>query len=272
MTEKTLKNLKTGFYGWLKTHESSESFQNCDVDIMLKNAGINVESIYEIGDPQIVRLYASELIMKRPLCAEVEFTSYKKCIECLLAYAEYLDNPEEISSQPETHPEVITKDNREHKKSAVDENSKMGVSLTVAYYLSRVDKKALQELGYKTFSSAFRDLAEKLDQKPATIKNMRDEFDPYFDNGRRGWYQRELRFSRRDIFEINKNLTDDELTVKVKGMLAEFAKSDTDEDTSSSNDPDFKHIDPSSDNVTLKIHTSNYKSIKYNNNKKKKYD
>ena len=271
MIEKTddrQENLKTGFDGWLKTLESNERYRDCNVDTVLRNIGINVESIYEIEDPQNIRLYASELVMKRPLCAEVKFTSYSRCIDHLLAYAEYLDHPEKITLEPETRLEATVANGRKRKESATDENSKLGISLTVAYYLSRVNKKALQELGYRSFNDAFKDLAEKLDQKPATIKNMRDEFDPYFDNGRRGWYQRELRASRKDIFEINKDLTDEELTIKVKNMLTGYMKDRPAESYGSIDISESEHKNSVGDRVKLKIDPSNYKSIKYSNKQK----
>ena len=52
----------------------------------------------------------------------------------------------------------------------------------VIFHYNRVNNKGLKLLGYKSFTEAFSDFAAILDQKPATIKNMRDEFDPYFDN------------------------------------------------------------------------------------------
>lgn len=64
------------------------------------------------------------------------------------------------------------------------------------------DKNALKELGYDKFTAAFEELGKKLQQKPSTVKNMRDEFDPYFDNGRKGWYQKPLSGSHKEIFEI----------------------------------------------------------------------
>lgn len=40
---------------------------------------------------------------------------------------------------------------------------------------------------------------------------MRDEFDPYFNNPRVGWYQRGLRASRKEVFELLKDYSDDEV-------------------------------------------------------------
>lgn len=71
-------------------------------------------------------------------------------------------------------------------------------------------KIAVSELGYSSFSNAFNEIGEALCEKPSNIKNMRDEFDPYFNNPRAGWYQRGLRASRREVFELLKDYSDDD--------------------------------------------------------------
>ncbi len=91
--------------------------------------------------------------------------------------------------------------------------------LIVSYYLSRCNYAAVKSLGYKSFTEAFAGIAKIIGENPNNIKNMRDEFDPYFDNGRRGWYQRELRGSRQEIFDEMANLSDEELERKVKKIL-----------------------------------------------------
>lgn len=100
---------------------------------------------------------------------------------------------------------------------ATDDIKRSG--LIVSYYLSRCDRKAVESLGYRTFAEAFKGIAAMLGENPNNIKNMRDEFDPYFDNGRRGWYQRELRGSRQEVFDELSALTDEQLEKKVKSIL-----------------------------------------------------
>ena len=75
------------------------------------------------------------------------------------------------------------------------QRTKKQAGLIVSYYLSRCDMKAVRALGYKNFTEAFKKIGDILNENPNNIKNMRDEFDPYFDNGRAGWYQRPLRAS-----------------------------------------------------------------------------
>ena len=94
------------------------------------------------------------------------------------------------------------------------EMDKKRKGLIVAYYLSRCNMNAVLSLGYKSFREAFQGIGDILNENPNNIKNMRDEFDPYFDNGRRGWYQRELRASRKEIFDEFANYSNQDLEKK----------------------------------------------------------
>lgn len=96
---------------------------------------------------------------------------------------------------------------------------KKQIGLIISYFLSRCDKKAVKALGYKNFNEAFQKLGDIINENPNNIKNMRDEFDPYFDNGQRGWYQRKLRLSRKKVFDGLKSYSDEELEIIVKKLL-----------------------------------------------------
>jgi hypothetical protein len=98
-------------------------------------------------------------------------------------------------------------------------NSKKRIGLIVSYYLSRCDKKAVKALGYSNFTDAFNGIGDLINENPNNIKNMRDEFDPYFDNGRKGWYQRTLRASRQEVYDELARYTDEELEQLVKKLL-----------------------------------------------------
>ncbi len=148
--------------------------------------GIVVESIFSLNNAEIARLYASDLVLKRSLCKEMDFQKYKAAIDLLIYYAEFLES----SITEEEVPSVYQKD-------------KAKDSLIIAYAISRLNTTALDVMGYKSFSEAFKALGKLLEQKPTTIKNMRDEYDPYFDNGRAGWYQRELSQSRTVICRLS---------------------------------------------------------------------
>ncbi|MFH6992083.1 DUF3883 domain-containing protein [Flavobacterium sp. FlaQc-48] len=64
----------------------------------------------------------------------------------------------------------------------------------VAYYLSRFDKEAVENLGYKSDKEAWNKVGEALNVKPNYIKFRRDEFDvvhPF----RLGWHKRPMTLS-----------------------------------------------------------------------------
>jgi len=65
-------------------------------------------------------------------------------------------------------------------------------AIILSYYLSRFNDEAVKNLGYKTWKDAFEDLSQKLQINKHTIKNWRDEFDP-FHGHRAGWHQRQPR-------------------------------------------------------------------------------
>jgi hypothetical protein len=60
-------------------------------------------------------------------------------------------------------------------------------------YLSKYDAAGYKKLGFESFVEAFNVVGYSLGQKPASIKNYRDEFDPHFPNRRQGWHKRPTR-------------------------------------------------------------------------------
>jgi hypothetical protein len=52
-------------------------------------------------------------------------------------------------------------------------------------FLSKFDAEGLNSLGFSSFSEAFNVLALCQNSSPASLKNYRDEFDPYFSNPRK---------------------------------------------------------------------------------------
>jgi len=69
-------------------------------------------------------------------------------------------------------------------------------ALIVGYAMSRLDNLFLDTLGYQTWVDAFDSTSSLFSMPPASIKNIRDEFDPFHDNGRMGWHKRPLRQNR----------------------------------------------------------------------------
>ena len=73
------------------------------------------------------------------------------------------------------------------------------LAMIVAFYLSKFGAEGLDRLGFSTYKQAFEEVGRSLNVKPNSVKNWRDEFDPYYDNQRKGWYQRGIRPSRQKI-------------------------------------------------------------------------
>lgn len=92
-------------------------------------------------------------------------------------------------------------------------------ALVFAYYLSKFDLLALSELGFKTWNEAYEYSSSIWDIKSATIKNMRDEFDPIMDNPRAGWYQKPMSRSRVLIHEQYADIPLDSFTLIIKNIL-----------------------------------------------------
>jgi hypothetical protein len=81
----------------------------------------------------------------------------------------------------------------------MDKKTELG--LTVAFYISKFDKVAYAQLPFGGVTATHKEVGTRLDIKPTSIQNMRDEFDPINDNPRKGWHQRHLTPTRREIVE-----------------------------------------------------------------------
>lgn len=109
-------------------------------------------------------------------------------------------------------------------------------AILIGLYLSKFDEEALTKLGFEGFNQAFNTLGYSIGIKPASIKNYRDEFDPYFPNQRKGWHKRALRdYCKRFLDEFGnwglKNFTDliEGFVIKdyaIEKFVAEIEKKD----------------------------------------------
>lgn len=99
----------------------------------------------------------------------------------------------------------------------------------IAYYLSKFDKEALSQLGYKTDKEAFHDIAKSLGLLPNYIKFRRDEFDVVHPH-RKGWHKRPMTPSIINTTNALKDL--DELTLRniVLDILLKGTDSDISDD------------------------------------------
>lgn len=92
--------------------------------------------------------------------------------------------------------------------------------LTCVYYLARCDKNALKQLNFKTAEEAFDYIGTRFGKKSNTVKNHRDNFDPFFP-WRKGWWQRDLSAESQVILDKYKNASDDDVLKIVKQILNE---------------------------------------------------
>lgn len=94
------------------------------------------------------------------------------------------------------------------------------LAMIVAFYLSKFGESGLHRLGFQSYRQAFDDVGNYLGVKPNSVKNWRDEFDPYYDNSRKGWYQRKLRPSRRQVMLAFDELSEDALCAVVRDIIS----------------------------------------------------
>lgn len=66
-------------------------------------------------------------------------------------------------------------------------------AILIGLYLSKFDQEGLYALGFEGFIQAYNTLGYSIGFKPASLKNYRDEFDPYFPNTRKGRHKRVIR-------------------------------------------------------------------------------
>ncbi len=86
-------------------------------------------------------------------------------------------------------------------------------------YHSKFDSLGLKRLGFDSFVEAFNVIGYALGSRPASVKNYRDEFDPFFANKRKGWHKRPTRDYCREIYEKYKGLDLAEFTGLVKSFF-----------------------------------------------------
>ncbi|MDD3323812.1 MAG: hypothetical protein PHN38_01635 [Sulfurospirillaceae bacterium] len=89
-------------------------------------------------------------------------------------------------------------------------------AILAGLYLSKFDVEGLKFLGFENFTEAFNIIGLALAIKPASIKNYRDEFDPFFPNLRKGRHKREIRQYCKNIYDVfhTLNLIDFSLLLK----------------------------------------------------------
>jgi hypothetical protein len=94
-------------------------------------------------------------------------------------------------------------------------------AILIGLYLSKFDEDALHELGFDGINQAFNALGYSIGVKPASIKNYRDEFDPYFPNSRKGWHKRTLRDYCKKFLDDFSELNFKDFSELIKSFIIE---------------------------------------------------
>jgi len=92
-------------------------------------------------------------------------------------------------------------------------------AILIGLYLSKFDDEGLKEFGFSGIIEAFNILGYSIGVKPASIKNYRDEFDPYFPNKRKGWHKRTLRDYCKKFFDDFSSLNFYDFTELIKSFV-----------------------------------------------------
>jgi hypothetical protein len=86
-------------------------------------------------------------------------------------------------------------------------------------YLAKYDSAGVRRLGFRSFAEAYNVIGYALGSQPASIKNYRDEFDPFFPNQRKGWHKRPIRAYCLKVFEEYKSLDVELFTGLIKSFV-----------------------------------------------------
>ena len=76
----------------------------------------------------------------------------------------------------------------------------------VAFYLSKYNDRALNRLGFRTYTNAFEECGRLLAVKSNYVKFRRDEFDPIF-SWRKGWRNRPISKRVASIYAVLEYIT-----------------------------------------------------------------
>ncbi|MGO8669986.1 MAG: DUF3883 domain-containing protein [Capsulimonadaceae bacterium] len=90
----------------------------------------------------------------------------------------------------------------------------------IGYAMSRLDAKYLSIRGHTSWTHAYSEAEAVLRVKASSFKQLRDEFDPFQPNGRKGWHGRPIRPGRARVVADLSEISDDALEELVSRILA----------------------------------------------------
>jgi len=112
----------------------------------------------------------------------------------------------------------LIKDNVEIATGKVEHARLDTQALVIGYAMSRLDHAYLVARHCSTWGQAYDQAAQALTRPAQTFKNLRDEFDPFHTNSRRGW-QRPIRLDRQKVLEELQDVSEDALLELVDRIL-----------------------------------------------------
>jgi len=92
-------------------------------------------------------------------------------------------------------------------------------AVVIGYAMSRLNDTYLKARDCSTWRQAFTQAAEALSIQPASLKNLRDEFDPFHPNSRQGWHKRDLRPNRQRVLYDLREVSNDALLELIANIL-----------------------------------------------------
>ncbi len=104
-------------------------------------------------------------------------------------------------------------------KAAEKSLGKREKQILCGLFLSKYDREGLRFLGFNSFVEAFNTLGYGLGAQPASIKNYRDEMDPYLSVKRKGWHQRPIRSHCMRMLEDYQDMGLEDMGRLVKRLL-----------------------------------------------------
>jgi len=92
-------------------------------------------------------------------------------------------------------------------------------AIVIGYAMSRLDTVYLESFGYSTWKDAFEDASRSLGESPSNFKYLRDEFDPFHMNPRKGFRRRNIRPTRQAVLSDMRDVSDEALVALVRSLL-----------------------------------------------------
>lgn len=92
-------------------------------------------------------------------------------------------------------------------------------ALIIGYAMSRLDTGYFRYRNVRSWREAYDEAAQALTVRASSMRNLRDEFDPFHENKRSGWHGRPIQPSRQRVLEDLKDISDDALMALVDRIL-----------------------------------------------------